>query len=47
MLDDFIIKLKQHFETVVVVKPKASRAKSSEMFILGKCLKSDVQGQQT
>jgi 23S rRNA (uridine2552-2'-O)-methyltransferase len=47
MLDDFIHKLKQHFETVVVVKPKASRAKSSEMFILGRCLKNDDQGQQT
>jgi 23S rRNA (uridine2552-2'-O)-methyltransferase len=39
MLDDFIHKVKQHFETVLVIKPKASRAKSSEMFILGRHLK--------
>ena len=39
MLDDFTHKVKQHFETVLVIKPKASRAKSSEMFILGRHLK--------
>jgi 23S rRNA (uridine2552-2'-O)-methyltransferase len=39
MLDDFTHKVKQHFETVLVIKPKASRAKSSEMFILGRRLK--------
>jgi 23S rRNA (uridine2552-2'-O)-methyltransferase len=38
MLDDFTHKVKQHFETVLVVKPKASRAKSSEVFILGRHL---------
>jgi len=27
--------VKQHFETVKIIKPKASRAKSAEMFILG------------
>ena len=39
MLDDFTHQVKQHFETVLVIKPKASRAKSSEMFILGRHLK--------
>jgi len=38
MLDDFTHKVKQHFENVLVIKPKASRAKSSEMFILGRRL---------
>lgn len=35
MLNDFVEELKQHFEIVRIVKPKASRAKSSELFILG------------
>lgn len=35
MLNDFIDELKQYFEIVRIVKPKASRAKSSELFILG------------
>lgn len=39
MLNDFIEKVKQHFEFVKLIKPKASRAKSSEMFILGIHLK--------
>jgi 23S rRNA (uridine2552-2'-O)-methyltransferase len=39
MLDSYIKKVKKHFETVKVIKPKASRAKSSEMFILGMNLK--------
>jgi 23S rRNA (uridine2552-2'-O)-methyltransferase len=39
MLNDFISKVKQHFEEVKVIKPKASRAKSSEIFILGLRLK--------
>lgn len=40
MLDDFAHKVKQHFETVLVIKPQASRSKSSEMFILGRHLKN-------
>lgn len=40
MLDDFTHKVKQHFETVLVIKPKASRTKSSEIFILGRRLKN-------
>ncbi|MEM2970831.1 MAG: RlmE family RNA methyltransferase [Candidatus Bathyarchaeia archaeon] len=39
MLNDFIEKMRMHFEIVRVVKPKASRAKSSEIFILGMHLK--------
>jgi 23S rRNA (uridine2552-2'-O)-methyltransferase len=39
MLNDFIQKVKQHFETVIVVKPKASRPKSAEIFLLARCLK--------
>lgn len=35
MLNDFIKELKRHFEFVRIVKPKASRPKSSELFILG------------
>lgn len=42
MLDDYTHKVKQHFETVLVIKPKASRAKSSEMFILGRRLKDNA-----
>ncbi|MEM3700609.1 MAG: RlmE family RNA methyltransferase [Candidatus Bathyarchaeia archaeon] len=40
LLDDFIQKMKKHFEIVKIVKPKASRAKSSEIFLLGIRLKS-------
>jgi 23S rRNA (uridine2552-2'-O)-methyltransferase len=39
MLDDFTKKVKEHFEVLMVIKPKASRAKSSEMFLLGMRLK--------
>jgi 23S rRNA (uridine2552-2'-O)-methyltransferase len=42
MLDDFTRKVKRHFEKVLVIKPKASKAGSSEMFILGLGLKEDV-----
>jgi 23S rRNA (uridine2552-2'-O)-methyltransferase len=47
MLDDYTHKVKQYFETVLVIKPKASRAKSSEMFILGRCLEKPRFEQQT
>lgn len=39
MLNDFIDEVKQNFEAVKIIKPKASRAKSSEIFILGLHLK--------
>jgi 23S rRNA (uridine2552-2'-O)-methyltransferase len=39
MLDDFVKKVERNFRIVKVIKPKASRGKSSEMFILGMVLK--------
>jgi 23S rRNA (uridine2552-2'-O)-methyltransferase len=39
MLDDFTQKVKQHFKTATVVKPKASKPKSAEIFLLAMCLK--------
>ncbi|MCS7096013.1 MAG: RlmE family RNA methyltransferase [Candidatus Bathyarchaeota archaeon] len=41
MLEDFILKVKKYFEDVKVIKPKASRAKSSEIFILGLRLRGE------
>jgi 23S rRNA (uridine2552-2'-O)-methyltransferase len=35
MLNDFVDKMRKSFEVVRVIKPKASRAKSSELFVLG------------
>lgn len=43
LLDDFIAKVKRHFEIVKVIKPKASRAKSSEIFVLGMRLKQRIK----
>ncbi len=40
MFNDFILKVKDLFETVKIVKPQASRAKSSEMYLLALGLKS-------
>jgi 23S rRNA (uridine2552-2'-O)-methyltransferase len=42
LLVDFINKMKRHFEIVRIIKPMASRAKSSEMFVLGMRLKKTV-----
>ena len=42
LLVDFINELKRHFEVVRIIKPKASRAKSSEIFVLGMHLKKAV-----
>lgn len=39
MLSDFIKIIKKHFENVKIIKPKASRTKSSEIFVLGTGLK--------
>ena len=39
MLDDFVKKIRRHFEKVTLVKPEASRARSSEIFILATGLK--------
>jgi 23S rRNA (uridine2552-2'-O)-methyltransferase len=35
MLDDFIKRVRKHFQIVRVMKPEASRPRSSEMFVLG------------
>jgi len=43
MLADFVKTVEKHFVTVKVIKPKASRAKSSEMFLLAMNLKSAEQ----
>jgi 23S rRNA (uridine2552-2'-O)-methyltransferase len=40
MFSDFLQKMKQNFVNVVIVKPQASRAKSAELFILGRSLKN-------
>ena len=42
LLVDFINKVKRHFEIMRIIKPKASRAKSSEIFVLGMRLKEAV-----
>jgi 23S rRNA (uridine2552-2'-O)-methyltransferase len=39
MLSGFVKTVKKHFEVVKVIKPKASRAKSSEMYLLAMGLK--------
>ncbi|MCW4054966.1 MAG: RlmE family RNA methyltransferase [Candidatus Bathyarchaeota archaeon] len=43
MLPGFKKTVKKHFDVVKVVKPKASRAKSSEMFLLAMWLKTDAR----
>lgn len=43
MLPGFKKTVKKHFDVVKVVKPKASRAKSSEMFLLAMRLKTDAR----
>ena len=40
MFNDYIETVKDLFETVKIVKPQASRAKSSEMYLLALGLKS-------
>ena len=35
MLDDFVREVRQHFVRVKRIKPKASRAKSAELYVLG------------
>jgi 23S rRNA (uridine2552-2'-O)-methyltransferase len=46
MLPGFVKKVKKHFEAVKFVKPKASRAKSSEMYLLALNLKADARSGQ-
>ena len=40
MFNDFILTVKDLFDTVKIVKPQASRQKSSEMYLLALGLKS-------
>ncbi|MEM2099053.1 MAG: RlmE family RNA methyltransferase [Candidatus Bathyarchaeia archaeon] len=40
LLNDFVKTVEKYFEVVKVIKPKASRAKSSEMFLLAMKLKT-------
>ena len=42
-LNDFIQTVKLHFEIVKFIKPKASRAKSSEMFLLAMHMKPETK----
>lgn len=39
LLNDFMEKVKRHFEEVTMIKPRASRAKSSEIFLLARHLR--------
>jgi 23S rRNA (uridine2552-2'-O)-methyltransferase len=43
MLNDFIKKVKKYFKLVKLIKPKASRAKSAEMYLLAIDMKSDIK----
>jgi 23S rRNA (uridine2552-2'-O)-methyltransferase len=43
MLSDFVKKVKKSFDVVKVVKPKASRAKSSEIYLLARYLRADAR----
>ena len=45
-LNDFIDETKQYFKFVKLVKPKASRAKSAELYVLGMNLKQKTQPQK-
>ena len=48
MLPGFVKTVKKHFEIVKVIKPKASRAKSSEMYLLAMNLKTaNLAGEQS
>ena len=42
MLEDFVREVRQYFTFVKLVKPRASRARSAELYILGMNLKSNV-----
>jgi 23S rRNA (uridine2552-2'-O)-methyltransferase len=46
MLADFVKTVEKHFVTVKVIKPKASRAKSSEMFLLAMNLKPNDRARE-
>ena len=42
--NDIVLKFRQEFKTVIQKKPKASRDKSSEIFLLGRGLKNPTDG---
>ena len=46
LANDYIQSVKQHFEEVKLVKPKASRAKSSEMYLLALGMRALEQTQK-
>ncbi|MEM3356849.1 MAG: RlmE family RNA methyltransferase, partial [Candidatus Bathyarchaeia archaeon] len=46
MLADFVKKVRKYFVSVKVIKPKASRAKSSEMFVLAMNLKPEAAAEK-
>jgi 23S rRNA (uridine2552-2'-O)-methyltransferase len=46
MLADFVKTVEKHFDAVKVIKPKASRAKSSEMFLLAMNLKPNSRTEE-
>ena len=46
MFNEYILKVKDLFDTVKIVKPQASRAKSSEMYLLALGLKSKSKCEQ-
>lgn len=46
MLSSFVKQVKKNFEVVKIVKPKASRAKSSEMYLLAMKLKQTLRPEE-
>jgi 23S rRNA (uridine2552-2'-O)-methyltransferase len=46
MLPDFVKQVKKNFEVVKIVKPKASRAKSSELYLLAMKLKQTLRPEE-
>ena len=42
MATDFVAEIKRHFSRVEIVKPKASRMRSAEIYILGLRLKAKL-----
>ena len=46
MLPGFVKQIKKNFEVVKIVKPKASRAKSSEMYLLAMKLKQTLRPEE-
>ena len=46
LFEDFMKRVQSHFEVVKIVKPKASRAKSSEIYLLAMRLKSGSRSEE-